>query len=74
VRDSYSRALRPYADVGRSYNTLSGNGYNWVVGAVGSVLGQDSLSIYLTRSRGASGLNIEVREFGLRYQYFFDRF
>ena len=74
VRDSYSRALRPYADVGRSYNTLSGNGYNWVAGAVGSVFGQDSLSIYLSRSRGASGINIEVREFGLRYQYFFDRF
>jgi hypothetical protein len=74
ARDAYTRALRPYADFGRSYNTLSGNGYNWLLGAAGSLLGPDNLSIYLTRSRGGSGVNIAVREFGLRYQYFFDRF
>lgn len=74
ARDAYTRALRPYADLGRSYNTLSGNGYNWRLGAAGSVLGPDNLSVYFTRSRGGSGINIEVREFGLRYKYFFDRY
>ena len=74
TREGYTRALRPYADFGRSYNTLSGNGYNWLLGAAGSVLGPDSLSIYLMRSRGGGGTNIAVKEFGLRYQYFFDRY
>lgn len=73
LREGYTRALRPYADFGRSYNSLSGNGYNWLLGAAGSVLGTDRLSLYLSRSRGGGGTNIEVREFGLRYQYFFDR-
>jgi hypothetical protein len=74
ARDSYTRALRPYADIGRSYNSLSANGYNWLLGAAGSVLGPDNLSFYFSRSRGGGGTNISVKEFGLRYQYFFDRY
>jgi Flp pilus assembly protein TadD len=74
VRDGYTRALRPYADFGRSHNSLSGNGYNWLAGAAGSVLGPDNLALYLTRSRGGGGTNISVKEFGLRYQLFFDRY
>ena len=74
IRESYTRALRPYADFGRSYNSLSGNGYNWSLGAAGSVFGPDSLSIYLTRSQGGGGSYISFKEFGLRYQYFFDRY
>ena len=72
-RDQYSRGLRPFLDVGRSVNSLSGGGYNWLVGAGGSLLGGDLLSIVWLRSQGAGGTGAAVSEFGLRYAYYFGR-
>ena len=72
-REDYSRALRPIMDIGRSVNSVSGNGYNWLVGAGGSVLGHDQLALYLMRSRGGGGTNVSIQEVGVRYQYFFNR-
>lgn len=71
LREQRSRAIRPYADFGRTVSTTSGSGYNWLIGAGGSVLGPDHLSAYLLRARGG-GIGAAVREFGLRYQLFFE--
>ncbi|HXC40476.1 MAG TPA: hypothetical protein VN667_16165, partial [Burkholderiales bacterium] len=72
TRETRSRALRPFADLGRSVNSLSGSGYNWLIGAGGSLIGPDHASIYWLRSKGGGGTNATVREAGFRYQYFFD--
>ena len=71
IREQRSRALRPFADFGRTASSTSGSGYNWVVGAGGSVVGTDHLAIYSMRARGG-GIGAAVRELGLRYQYYFD--
>jgi len=73
-RENYSRAIRPFADFGRSSNSVTGSGYNWTVGAGGSVAGHDYFSVFWTRGKGGPGAGDATREFGLRYQYFFDRF
>jgi hypothetical protein len=70
-REQRSRALRPYADFGRTASSTSGSGYNWLLGAGGSVLGPDHLSAYWLRARGG-GIGAAVREVGLRYQFYFD--
>ena len=74
LRERYGRGIRPFADIGRSVNSITGSGYNWLVGAGGSLVGQDYLSFYAQRSKGGAGTNLAIREIGLRYQYFFDRF
>ena len=74
LRERYGRGLRPFGDIGRSVNSITGNGYNWLLGAGGSLAGHDYLSIYALRSKGGAGTNLAIREIGLRYQYFFDRF
>jgi Tfp pilus assembly protein PilF len=71
LRTEYTRAIRPFADVGITYNTLSGNGYSMLFGASGSVFGSDHLQLYWTQVLGGGGTNALVREFGLRYQYFY---
>jgi hypothetical protein len=71
LREQRSRALRPYADFGRTASSTSGSGYNWLLGAGGSVIGPDHLSVYWLRARGG-GIGAAVREAGLRYQFYFD--
>ena len=70
-REQRSRALRPFMDVGRSVSSTSGSGYNWMVGAGGSALGPDHLSLYWLRSKGG-GIGAAVNELGLRYQLYLD--
>jgi predicted Zn-dependent protease len=67
-----SRGLRPFVDLGRSSNSASGSGYNWLLGAGGSVVGPDHASLYWLRSKGGAGTHAEAHEMGLRYEYFFD--
>ncbi len=70
-RENYGRAFRPFANLGRSFNDVTGNGYNWIVGAGGSVAGHDYFSLYWTRGKGGPGAGDATRELGSRYQYFF---
>ena len=72
-RDNYTRALRPFLDVGVSTNSVSGFGYNLLAGAAVSVLGQDHLSFHVSTGRGGTGAFNRTSEFGVTYQYFFDR-
>jgi hypothetical protein len=73
-RDTYTRAIRPFVDLGVSHNSVTGQGYGAILGASGSVLGADKLTLYASTGRGGNGTNELSREVGLRYMYMFDRF
>jgi hypothetical protein len=70
-RDAARRAPHPFFDIGRSVNSLSGAGYNWLLGVAGSVLGGDLLSVAWQRSEGANGTSAALAELRLRYVYYF---
>ena len=74
VREGYSRALRPYGSFARTTSSLAGSGYNALLGAGGSVFGADQLSLYWNRARGGGTSGASILEYGLRYEYLFDRF
>ncbi|MCX7160700.1 MAG: tetratricopeptide repeat protein [Proteobacteria bacterium] len=73
VRDGYSRTLRPYGSFARTSSSLAGSGYNALLGAGGSLLGADQLSLYWNRARGGGSSGASILEYGLRYEYRFDR-
>ncbi len=70
-REQYTRAWRPFLDVGLGYNSVSGNGYQALAGIAGSVFGADHLVIYFTQAKGAGGTGDILKEFSLRYRYAF---
>lgn len=72
-RDRYSRAFRPWLDVGPTWNSVSGTGFLFSIGAGGSVFGHDRLSAYFTRSKGGNAIGGYTTIGGLRYEYLFDR-
>ncbi|MGZ8154428.1 MAG: tetratricopeptide repeat protein [Burkholderiales bacterium] len=71
-RDNYTRALRPFVDVGVSHNTVTGAGYAGLIGVSGSVFGADRLTLYASAGRGGNGTDEHTRELGMRYMYLFD--
>ncbi|MBS0336153.1 MAG: tetratricopeptide repeat protein [Proteobacteria bacterium] len=73
ARDTYSRALRPYGSFARTMSSLAGSGYNALIGAGGSLFGADRLSLYWNRARGGGTSGASILEYGLRYEYLFDR-
>ncbi len=73
VRGLYSRAWRPYADIGMLYNTETGRGYDLSAGISGPGGGGDRLTFYYGLSRGGTGADDLIRRFGLQYQIFFNR-
>ena len=74
IREGYTRALRPYGSFSRTSSSLSGSGYNALFGAAGSLWGADRLSVYWNRARGGGTSGASILEYGLRYEYLFDRF
>ena len=73
-RESYTRALRPFLDIGLSHNSVSGFGYNLLAGASVSLVGHDHLSAHVSTGSGGTGAFSRTQEIGLTYQYFFDRY
>jgi Tfp pilus assembly protein PilF len=71
LREHYSRGVRPFADVGVSYNTVIGTGYSALAGVGGSVLGADHLSAGIARSKGGLSSNTLYQEIFVRYQLLF---
>ena len=71
LRTDYSRGIRPFADVGVSYNSIIGRGFNAMAGIGGSVLGNDHLSVGVSRARGGLGIYTGTSEVFLRYQLYF---
>jgi hypothetical protein len=74
VRENYTRAWRPYAGLDLTRNTISGDGYNARFGVRGSVFGHDQLLLYWLRARGGGASSDSILEYGVRYEYYFDRF
>jgi len=74
IREGYSRAIRPYGSFARTSSSLAGSGYNALLGAGGSVFGADHLSLYWNRARGGGSSGASILEYGLRYEYLFDRY
>ena len=73
-RENYTRGLKPFADIGITHNNVTGKGYSGLIGAGGSVLGHDHASLYWQVARGGTGTSDAIREVGVRYYYFFDRY
>ena len=73
-RTNYTRALRPFLDIGVNRNTVTGSGYAAMAGISGSLMGLDKLTLYASTGRGGTGTNETSREVGLRYMYLFDNF
>lgn len=65
---AYTRALRPYASVARTWHSNLGPGYDLRIGIAGSVLGADHFS--LTWGTGKAGLQVGgiTREIQLNYR------
>ncbi|MES1162706.1 MAG: hypothetical protein ABUL50_06555, partial [Rhizobacter sp.] len=73
ARENWTRAFRPYAGADLTRNSISGDGYNLRFGLRGSVFGQDQLHFYWMRALGGGASNDSILEYGIRYEYFFDR-
>ncbi|HUQ25409.1 MAG TPA: tetratricopeptide repeat protein [Burkholderiales bacterium] len=71
VRQTYTRALRPYGALDMIHNSATGNGYNARVGVRGRVTGPDQVSLYWSRGRSAGPSNDSVLEYGMRYEVYF---
>jgi hypothetical protein len=74
ARENWTRALRPYAGLDLTRNSISGDGYNLRFGVRGNAIGPDQLHLFWTRARGGGASNDTILEYGIRYEYFFDRF
>ncbi|TAN73695.1 MAG: tetratricopeptide repeat protein, partial [Gallionella sp.] len=73
-RYTYTRAVRPYADLCASHNNVSGGGYSGLLGIAASVFGHDHATVYLSQSRAGAGFSGLSRELVFRYYYFLDRY
>lgn len=74
ARENWTRALRPYAGLDLTRNSISGDGYNLRFGVRGNAIGPDQLHLYWARARGGGASNDTILEYGILYEYFFDRF
>lgn len=72
-RDRYSRAFRPWLDIGPTWNSVSGNGFLFSIGAGSSLFGHDRLSAYFTRSKGGNAIGGYTTIGGVGYEILFDR-
>ena len=71
IENRYSRAWRPFAEVGTTYSRTVGSGYNLRAGVAGSVLGQDLMTLRGLRVSGTAATPQGTQEFGIDYKWFF---
>lgn len=67
----YTRAWRPFGDIGISYGSQSGRNLNFSGGVAGSVLGSDTLNLRFTRSAGTPAAPDGFHELGLDYRWLY---
>lgn len=70
VRREYTRAWRPYLDLGLGWNSVTGLAWNWLAGISGSVAGSDHLTAYAGGAQGGQASAGQTLEAGLYYTYF----
>lgn len=71
VEKQYSRAWRPFVDIGMNNNSLTGMGYDLRIGAAGSVFGGDVLNVHLQTLSNKPMSQQNSRELSFQYQWFF---
>ena len=71
IENRYSRAWRPFAEIGTTYSRTIGSGYNLRAGIAGSVLGQDLMTLRGLRVSGSAAAFQGTQEFGVDYKWFF---
>lgn len=72
VMDSrYTRAWRPFSELGLTRSDVTGSGYNLRAGIAGSVLGQDLMRLRGLRSSSSAASPEGSLEVALDYQWFF---
>jgi hypothetical protein len=69
--EGYSRAWRPYLEMGPVYDTHAHWGVNTRVGLVSSVTGGDRLHVYYQHQDMSAQGSSAVTEIGLRYSWFY---
>jgi hypothetical protein len=67
----YTRALRPYGSVARTWHSIQGPGYNLRLGLSGSVWGADHLNLGWSLGKGGTLTPGLTRELQLRYRKHF---
>jgi len=71
VEPRYTRALRPFFEVGVLYNRDSGRNINLSGGVAGSLLGQDVLTLRFQRNGGTPDIPRGFQEMGLNYKWLY---
>ncbi|WP_344761849.1 tetratricopeptide repeat protein [Actimicrobium antarcticum] len=71
IENRYSRAWRPFAEIGATRSDVAGGGYNLRAGIAGSVLGQDLMTLRGLRVSGSAASPQGSQEVGLDYKWFF---
>lgn len=73
IQHTYTRAVRPFAELCALDHSRSGNGYSAAIGVAGSVLGPDHLSLRLEQNEGGMGSvgGALTRTWILRYRTYF---
>ena len=70
-KTSMTRAWLPFADLSLQYNSRSGTGFNYSLGAGGSVTGLDRLVFEISQGTGDFGKNDLSTTLGVSYRYLF---
>ncbi|MFM0341470.1 tetratricopeptide repeat protein [Paraburkholderia fungorum] len=68
--EQYTRAWRPFFDVGLQHDTAQGWGPEISLGAAGTIFGGDHAAIYFSHQR-VSHLGTPVTQIGARYSWFY---
>lgn len=71
IADSYSRAWRPFLEVGIGKDKNGSGGYNISAGIAGSVFGADTLSLQAMRNRPTQSNPQGEQEIGFTYRWFY---
>ena len=71
IENRYSRAWRPFAEIGVTHSQRIGSGYNLRAGVAGSVLGQDLMTLRGMHASGTAAAPQGSQELSLDYQWFF---
>nr|WP_267874830.1 tetratricopeptide repeat protein [Telluria antibiotica] len=71
IDGTYSRAFRPFAELGVTSSRMAGTGFNGMIGAVGSVFGSDMLRVRVQRISGTTFNPSGFRQIGVDYKWYF---
>ena len=71
IENRYSRAWRPFGEIGVTHSQRIGSGYNLRAGVAGSVLGQDLMTLRGMHASGTAAAPQGSQELSLDYQWFF---